>query len=234
MALQKRYQNGDDHGSRGLDSRLEMNPFPAVPSRLSPVGERIIKFRPYLTGVEAYYVWKYRPKGGTREDPHTEEEVKVKRLIGCLKLSPLWSMADKRKSEAIDYSANALASLLPPSWWQALFVPVPPSKPVEDETFDPRMLRLLKAVRPPLSVADILTQSVAMRSTAKGLLPWHRALMMRCAPLTNDRPRAVVLVDDVLATGCHFRASELLIQAVWPGIDVIGVFLACSIPLAFP
>jgi hypothetical protein len=45
-------------------------------------------------------------------------------------------------------------------------------------------------------------------------------------------PRAIGLFDDVLATGAHYRASSGLLKAAFPGVCVIGFFIARRVPEA--
>jgi orotate phosphoribosyltransferase len=42
----------------------------------------------------------------------------------------------------------------------------------------------------------------------------------------DPEPEALVIVDDVLATGSHFRAAKKIVRKKWPHMRVIGVFLA--------
>jgi predicted amidophosphoribosyltransferase len=58
-------------------------------------------------------------------------------------------------------------------------------------------------------------------------MPEERARLMSLNESeVHPEPRGVVVVDDVLATGSHFRASKMILRQRWPAMRVIGVFLA--------
>ena len=39
-------------------------------------------------------------------------------------------------------------------------------------------------------------------------------------------PRTIGLFDDVLTTGAHFRAASNILKAAYPGVRIIGLFIA--------
>ena len=44
--------------------------------------------------------------------------------------------------------------------------------------------------------------------------------------LSDPRPDIIALVDDVLSTGAHFKAAQSVLLSRFPGIKVIGLFIA--------
>jgi adenine/guanine phosphoribosyltransferase-like PRPP-binding protein len=38
------------------------------------------------------------------------------------------------------------------------------------------------------------------------------------------------LVDDVLTTGAHFKAAQAILQKAFPGVLIIGFFIARRVP----
>jgi predicted amidophosphoribosyltransferase len=48
--------------------------------------------------------------------------------------------------------------------------------------------------------------------------------------LTEPPPRVIGIFDDVLTTGCQFRAMQGLLRQRFPGIHVVGFFWARRVP----
>jgi predicted amidophosphoribosyltransferase len=44
--------------------------------------------------------------------------------------------------------------------------------------------------------------------------------------LVKPEPTKIVIFDDVLTTGSHFKACKQLIEKAFPSVPVIGLFLA--------
>ena len=50
--------------------------------------------------------------------------------------------------------------------------------------------------------------------------------------LVAPAPQTILLCDDVLTTGCHYRAAYTVLQAAFPGVPIIGLFIARRVPEA--
>ena len=48
--------------------------------------------------------------------------------------------------------------------------------------------------------------------------------------LTEPVPRLIAVVDDVLTTGAHFKAMQRILNETFPGVPLIGLFLARRVP----
>ena len=48
--------------------------------------------------------------------------------------------------------------------------------------------------------------------------------------LTIPQPQVIGLFDDVLTTGAHFKAAQSLLNKAFPGVRVIGLFIARRVP----
>ncbi|TAD87006.1 MAG: hypothetical protein EAZ99_19010 [Alphaproteobacteria bacterium] len=112
------------------------------------------------------------------------------------------------------------------------FVPVPPSKAKSDPGYDDRLIAVLNemARTVPIDIREILIQP---HSVDASHLSDQRPKPEDIAKgYTIDRtliakPRDfVVIVDDVLTTGAHFKAAKSVLQTVWPNIPFIGLFVA--------
>jgi hypothetical protein len=116
----------------------------------------------------------------------------------------------------------------------ATFVPVPPSKAVEDPGYDDRMTQLLRLLGGNVDVRELVRQAGNMRDA-------HRA-ENRPGPaelydnyqideaVVEPRPEQIAVVDDVLTTGAHFKAMKRILNETYPGIRIVGIFIARRVP----
>ena len=142
----------------------------------------------------------------------------------------------KYKERAIEQLAAAFRGALGASPPNCVFVPVPPSKARNHPLYDDRMTRMLRAIWPdgPTDVRELLVQ--------KGSTDPVHGSQDRPGPdeiqaryridesLTTPAPESIAIVDDVLATGAHFRAASTVLQARFPEASVAGLFIARRVP----
>ena len=144
-----------------------------------------------------------------------------------------------QKEKAIAGAAAALRRALEAGLpTRAVFVPVPPSKARDDDGYDDRLVRMLRAVRPerPLDVRELIVQTRSVEPTHR------RSARLRASDieamygideaLAMPEPGVVVVVDDLLTSGAHFRAAQRVLSRRFPDIDVVGLFLARRVPEA--
>ena len=61
--------------------------------------------------------------------------------------------------------------------------------------------------------------------------PEEIAALYRVDPdLAQPAPSVIAIVDDILTTGAHFRAAKALLSSLFPGTDIIGLFIARRAP----
>ena len=137
------------------------------------------------------------------------------------------------KERAIEQAAAAFRAVLSE---QALashtFVPIPPSKARGDPCYDDRMVRVLRAIRPsqPIDARELIVRT-------KGTLAAHWSLARRDPHAIQTRyrieerlcspsPVALIVVDDVLTTGAHFKAAQSLLNGRFSGVPVFGLVAA--------
>ena len=119
------------------------------------------------------------------------------------------------------------------------FVPIPPSKAKTDPLYDDRMTQVLLSIRPdpPLDVRELIVQSkstlaaheVEVRPTPQDV----EAGYALDADLVVMPPRDfIVVVDDVLTTGAHFRAAQAVLHRQFPETPIAGFFVARRVPKA--
>ena len=139
----------------------------------------------------------------------------------------------RMKEQAIADAAAALGRALDASVAErAVFVPVPPSQARNDDGYDDRLTQMLRAVRPerPLDVRELIVQT-------RSVEPAHRrSARLRASDIEElyrideslEAPGAglVIVVDDLLTSGAHFRAAQRVLSRRYADIDVAGLFLA--------
>lgn len=142
------------------------------------------------------------------------------------------------KIQAIQRVARQFAS----SWkWAEMhaqnrvaLIPVPPSKSREDPLFDPRMTemlaRLTTLVDLPLDIRDCLSFSgrhAASHEAAARPTPDELYEDLTFDLRYGDRaPGAMLVFDDMLTTGAHYVAVTRKLSEQFPGVPVIGQFVA--------
>ena len=181
--------------------------------------------------VRCWYVWEYDARCRYDASPAND-------LIANLKIRPSEVRRSRArqhyKTAAIEYAATALRRLVPSGYAEsdATFVPVPGSKKTGDTEHDDRMVRVLQHAFAGRG-ADVrsmveLRQSTAADHEGAERLSYEELLAVSSLnDLSRSRPRPiVVVVDDVLNSGKHFRVAQTLINTRFPHVKVRGLFLA--------
>ena len=124
--------------------------------------------------------------------------------------------------------AIELKPLLPAEWTESYsFVAIPSSSGTN---------RPIGMLLDRLRLTDVRQLVEQRKPTPMSRTGWRLPAVEREALLTvnelavDPQPNAVVLVDDVLTTGSHFRAVRNVLRKRWPKLSIIGLFLArtCS------
>jgi len=217
---------------------------PPIPQRMLQIDETTAGDHFSLAPSDlCFYVWEYT--AGQRYDFSPTNQ-----LIANLKIKPSQIATKPRrnyyKQQAIDHSARALRSLVQRSWVEQIgtFVPMPTSKIPGHQDFDDRIQKLLSAAFGPLN-ADIRPMLLQAESTAADHESDERLSYAALREITRiddaqtaAPPRAnIAVVDDVLNSGKHFKVAQDLLSQRFPGVRVIGIFVArCirSTPLLTP
>ena len=148
---------------------------------------------------------------------------------------------DKRdwryKGMAIRQAGRTFAAVLNErSLDEYTFVPMPPSKVRGDPEYDDRMVQVVGAIRPerPVDVRELIVQSVsteAVHGSTRRLRPEQLVEIYRVDErVAEPTPTALVLVDDVLTTGAHFKAAQAVLVDRFPEVSVFGLFVSRRVP----
>jgi hypothetical protein len=215
-------------------------PKPKIPRDLFIVDEGDRDEYRYIEEEDScFYIWErmsqlWKP-GAERPD---YAQYPVNQLISNLQIQPSVKISYPEryywKDRAIKYAADALAALIPDDWRDGVtFVPIPPSKVDGDPEYDNRLLAILKTLRPKLPDIRplvVLDEDAAVASKQKGLRPSERAEHYSIDDdYLDPAPDVIVLFDDVLTTGCHFKAIESVLKDRFPDVTVYGLFLARTV-----
>jgi hypothetical protein len=179
-----------------------------------------------------FYVWEYT--AGQRYDFSPTNQ-----LISNLKIKPTQITTSPRrdyyKQQAINHSAAALRGLIQRSWVEQIgtFVPMPTSKTAGHEDFDDRTHRLLSSAFRALN-ADIRPMLEQTENTAADQENPDRLsyTALRAITRINEAHAAaplrtnIAVIDDVLNSGKHFKVAQELLTQRFPGVPVIGIFVA--------
>jgi predicted amidophosphoribosyltransferase len=137
------------------------------------------------------------------------------------------------KESAIEEAAAAFRASVNSDWLDnATLVPIPPSKSKSDALYDDRLVRMVRGIRaqPALDVRELVLQrasTVAVHDQENRPTPEQiQANYMIDQAICDPVPQVIGLFDDVLTTGAHFRAASTVLQQSFPGVRIVGLFIA--------
>ena len=139
------------------------------------------------------------------------------------------------KDQAVGEVAAALRKAFSAAAVEArTFVPIPTSKVRGDPDYCDRLERTLRLAFQGYNadLRPILRQTVSTEAdhrSGRDRKSYQELLDITAvdAALSDPEPRAeIVLFDDVLTSGKHFRVAKTRILEVWPGRPILGMFIA--------
>ena len=113
-------------------------------------------------------------------------------------------------------------------------VPIPPSKAADHPEYDDRMSVICRGLRcagHSVDVRDMIRQrqSTEAAHLSFGNRPKLQDLVANyeiVEALTNPRPKEILVVDDVLTAGSHFKAVQHHLRHHFPDVPIYGAFIA--------
>lgn len=195
--------------------------------RLSKIDELLRLHHSFLEEDDECYSWgTYTPRGGFACS-------QMNQLISNLKKE-----VSRRNLAEYEYKLRAIRTV---ARWIATginveeftFVPVPPSHCKSDPEYDDRLVKILeiaKSINEKLDFCEIVTQKSTMppsHLTECRNKPVQLENNYEVDKISLDNARsAIVIFDDVLTAGSHFRAMKNVILKNRPNIEIIGLFIA--------
>jgi hypothetical protein len=206
-----------------------------LPPRLTKIDDLARPDHYYLTAEDdCYFLGEYTARKGYAFSPTNQLILNFKKPVN-VRGTPQWNY----KERAIGDIAAEFRTALNGEWLDtATLVPVPPSKAKTDPLYDDRLLRMLRAIRPQPGpdIRELIVQRANMAAAHEQMnRPKPDDIAANYAideQFRNPTPQIIGLFDDVLAAGAHFRAASNILKAAYPGVRIIGLFVARRVPEA--
>ena len=205
------------------------------PQRLTKIDDLARPDHSYLTPAdECYFLGEYTARKGYAFSATNQLILNFKKSMDK-RATVQW----RYKERAIEEAAAAFRAALNSEWLDgATLVPIPPSKSKSDALYDDRLVRMVRGIRarPALDVRELVlqrTSTVAVHDQENRPTPEQIATNYSIDQAIRDPvPQMIGLFDDVLTTGAHFRATSTALQQSFPGVPIVGLFIARRVPEA--
>lgn len=176
---------------------------------------------------QCYFFGEYTPRAGWTHS-------RTNQLILNLKKKPSLRHTNQwvHKTDAIARIAASIRQNIKADMLAGVtFVPIPASKPADHPEYDDRMLQVARQIGPNCDVREILFTAAARdpRHTSgakRDPVALRASLGLRPELLGGLEGRAIVLLDDVLTTGCSYTVCHDLLAEHVAGDSIIGIFVA--------
>jgi hypothetical protein len=188
----------------------------------------------YLTAEDrCFFLGEYSPGAGYEFSKTNQRILNFKKSVARRTNANEWYWKE-REIQAI---ANDFRSVLGNdqnrnSLMAATLVPIPPSKCKTDPLYDDRLLKVLQQIAAgmTLDIRELLIQTVSTLGAHEGgVRPRPQEIAEIYAMddrLANPPPTSIWLFDDLLTTGCHFKAAQQVLRQVFPDARIAGLFVA--------
>jgi hypothetical protein len=182
----------------------------------------------YLTADDqCYYARDYIAQGSWTASPGNNLIKNFKKDVSR-RNKPEW----RYKLEAIDRFARDLRVLILDGVTVAA---IPSSKARSDPEYDSRMedmLMVLKLLHPTLRIVEPFLAKTTLQAAHLGGPRTPELIYRNLEWVELGEPietKQIVLIDDVITTGAHFKACQRLLQENVARIEVFGVFWAKTV-----
>lgn len=195
----------------------------------------------YLTSEDiVYFLREYTPRAGYAFSETNQLILNFKKTMDRMGKAE-WL----HKQRAIKQITAEIGASVKLDWLQqATLVPIPPSKAKANPLYDDRMTQVLSGLGPLRNIVCDVRELIVQKSDMRTV---HLHNDDRPTPseiqatyeinelITKPSPKDIGLFDDVLTTGAHFRAAKNILSERFPGVRIVGIFVARRVPtLDFP
>lgn len=178
---------------------------------------------------QCFHIFSYRPKVGFNHGSNS--------LILNFKKSmdrksfPEW----RYKAQAIKEISKYFRDVFPLDYLlNCTLIPIPPSKIEGDILYDDRMLQVLNGlypnqgldIRPLLQLTENYTPSHISSSARITPQELKQKININTELLDIPLKNTIIIFDDVIAAGTHFKACKEILLDYTPSLDIYGVFVA--------
>jgi hypothetical protein len=205
---------------------------PPIPQKLRKIDDSTVGEHFWLDGTDrCYYIWEYAARKRYDFSPANQLVFNLKIKPSAVARTPA---RNRYKLEAVAHAGSALRSLVTREFVEtrATFVPIPCSKSVADPDYDDRLSRVLARAFHDWD-ADVREMLALTKSTPADHESVDRLTFEELRAITELRnqsgtaPRSVIIiVDDVLNSGKHFKVAQSFIKARYTNAEVRGLFLS--------
>ena len=139
------------------------------------------------------------------------------------------------KSRAINDCSTFFRAAINANWLAgATLVPTPGSKTIGHPDYDDRMSRVIAGISPVAvqrlrPLVRFRTSLPASHECEPGKRPTVEELVQNmeiAEELAEPRPTHIGIFDDVITAGVHFRAMSRALNNRFPGVPLVGLFVA--------
>lgn len=205
---------------------------PPIPQKLRKIDASTLADHFFLDGADScFYIWEYAARKGYSFSPANSLVWNLKIRPSALEQAPV---RYRHKLEAMLHAAEALRTFMSREFVEAsaTFIPIPCSKKVGDAEYDNRLLRILSIAfdgwKADVREALQLTHSTPADHESAERLGFDELLGLTSTTASMDtalRP-IVVILDDVLNSGKHFKVAQQRMRERYPDVEIRGLFLA--------
>ena len=146
-----------------------------------------------------------------------------------------WGYKEQAIQQAAELFRNSIFNTIDLSdrALQATLVPIPPSMAKDSSAYDDRNHKMLQFFMAQADIRELISQKETRTSlhASKGLRD-PRDLMNNYVlnqGVISPKPKEIWLFDDIIAKGPHFRAICDFLKEKFPGVPIVGFFIARAI-----